>query len=382
MQDKTELTNVTSQHISIKKRHLFLGGGSLILLIICLLVILFFPETLQRLKNEKVKYSSPEMLAKFKELENSLNSRIQQVNEIFLLKENLDRQTPQGNGNGKGGPYHPLELIHLDPNSASDMEQSLLTINQSIQELDALVPTLKTQINQSLIPLSKLSEGVPIAGKYVITSEFGARLDPFQNTSATHTGIDFSAPIGTPVLAAATGIASKVVEADPGYGNYVEILHNKGWVTKYAHLNQVLIKQNQMVNKGDLIGTVGNTGRSTGSHLHFELLSEGVPIDPSNTSSPFPVKVATNRVNNNIYSASVREKCANLKLITLDENSTLMKACLKSGGKNANEVLLAHRANESLKKQPAQKNGFSNHCYSVDQENRLIIGNQSACNAN
>ena len=382
MPDTPELTSKTSQHISIKKQHLFFGGASLILLIICLVVILFSPETLERLKSEKVKYTSAEMLSQFKELENSLNNRIKQVNEIFLLKENLDRQNTQASTNGKGGPYHPLEMIHLDPNSPQDMEQGLLRVNQSIQELDALVPFLKAQINQSLMPVSKLSEGVPIAGKYTISSEFGVRLDPFQNKSATHTGIDFSAPIGTPVLAAATGIVSKVVEADPGYGNYVELLHNKGWVTKYAHLNQILIKQNQMVNKGDLIGTVGNTGRSTGSHLHFELLSEGVPIDPTNSRSPFPVKVAANKLNNNLYSARAREKCATLKLITLDENSALMKACLQSGGQNANEILIAQRANETLKNQPVQKNGFSNHCYSVDQENRLIIGNQSACNAN
>jgi hypothetical protein len=236
---------------------------------------------------------------------------------------------------------------------------------------------LKVSLSDTLISLSNLPNGVPLAGPYSLSSEYGIRLDPFINKPAMHTGVDFSATIGTPVLAAAPGVVSKIVEGDSGYGNFIEITHPKGIVTKYAHLNEILVKANQNLNKGDLIGTVGNTGRSTGPHLHFEILANNAPIDPMGVISPYPVKPNPSEIA--IYSASTKAKCANLKLLVSDMNSPLMRECLQSGGKNVNEMLLAKRAQDNLK--AAKPNGFPNHCYKVDQENRLIVGTKSACEA-
>jgi murein DD-endopeptidase MepM/ murein hydrolase activator NlpD len=110
-------------------------------------------------------------------------------------------------------------------------------------------------------------------------SGFGWRVDPFVGVGAMHEGIDFVADIGTPVVAAAGGV---VIWADkhPQYGNLVEIDHGNDFTTRYAHLSKILIKDGQVVKRGQNIALSGNTGRSTGPHLHFEVRLNGVAQNP------------------------------------------------------------------------------------------------------
>jgi murein DD-endopeptidase MepM/ murein hydrolase activator NlpD len=110
-------------------------------------------------------------------------------------------------------------------------------------------------------------------------SAFGWRIDPFTGRSALHTGMDFQADAGTPILAAAGGVVV-TQEYHPEYGNMVEIDHGNDLVTRYAHSSRVLVKKGDLVKRGQKIAEVGTTGRSTGAHLHFEVLSQGVPQNP------------------------------------------------------------------------------------------------------
>lgn len=110
-------------------------------------------------------------------------------------------------------------------------------------------------------------------------SGFGWRIDPFTGRSALHTGVDYQAPIGTPILAAAGGVVV-TQEYHPEYGNLIEIDHGKDLITRYAHASRVLVKKGDLVKRGQKVGEVGSTGRSTGPHLHFEVLVRGVPQDP------------------------------------------------------------------------------------------------------
>jgi murein DD-endopeptidase MepM/ murein hydrolase activator NlpD len=112
-----------------------------------------------------------------------------------------------------------------------------------------------------------------------IGSPFGWRIDPFTGRSALHTGMDFQAEIGTPILAAAGGVVV-AQEVHPEYGNMVEIDHGNNLVTRYAHASKVLVKKGDLIRRGQEIAEVGTTGRSTGAHLHFEVLVQGVPQDP------------------------------------------------------------------------------------------------------
>ncbi|MBL0291573.1 MAG: M23 family metallopeptidase [Betaproteobacteria bacterium] len=112
------------------------------------------------------------------------------------------------------------------------------------------------------------------------SSNFGYRIDPFTGTQSFHEGIDFPAETGTPIFAAASG---KVVEAGfhPQYGKVIEIDHGNGLLSRYAHASQVLVQDGELVVRGQRIGAVGSTGRSTGPHLHFEVRLNGVPQNPA-----------------------------------------------------------------------------------------------------
>lgn len=119
----------------------------------------------------------------------------------------------------------------------------------------------------------------PTPGYYTITSPFGMRLHPILKTYRVHTGMDIGAPMGSFVLAANSGVVSKATYS-ASYGNLVMINHGNGISTAYAHGSEILVEEGQEVNRGDVIMKVGSTGWSTGPHLHFEIIVNGVKIDP------------------------------------------------------------------------------------------------------
>jgi hypothetical protein len=115
----------------------------------------------------------------------------------------------------------------------------------------------------------------------VITAGFGQRMDPFTGEGTFHTGVDIAAPAGTPIRAAADGILFHA-GPDAGYGNEALIDHGYGLTTKYGHLRTLTVVMGQEVSRGQIIGTVGMTGRTTGPHLHYEVLVGGTPVNPVN----------------------------------------------------------------------------------------------------
>jgi murein DD-endopeptidase MepM/ murein hydrolase activator NlpD len=114
-----------------------------------------------------------------------------------------------------------------------------------------------------------------------MTSKYGWRDNPFMpGTQQFHYGIDLGCYEGTPVLATKDGVVTHA-DYDAGYGNRVDISHAGGWLSIYGHNNRILVKVGQVVHKGDIIALSGNTGASTGPHVHYELHKDGTPIDPN-----------------------------------------------------------------------------------------------------
>jgi murein DD-endopeptidase MepM/ murein hydrolase activator NlpD len=111
------------------------------------------------------------------------------------------------------------------------------------------------------------------------TSGYGVRSDPFRGSAAMHAGIDLAGPMGTPVYATADGVVNKAEWAG-GYGNMVEIDHGKGLQTRFGHLSRILVHDGEKVTRGMLIALMGSTGRSTGSHLHYEVRIDGRAVNP------------------------------------------------------------------------------------------------------
>ncbi|MEO0895761.1 MAG: M23 family metallopeptidase [Bacteroidota bacterium] len=128
-----------------------------------------------------------------------------------------------------------------------------------------------------IIPTSRpVPEGVPLS------SMFGMRLHPILKVDKMHAGIDFPAPTGTPVMATATGRVNKLVMRNDSssYGKHIILEHDEIYCTLYAHLSKVKVVPGQIVEEGDTIGFVGSTGRSTNPHLHYEVIRDGVRVDP------------------------------------------------------------------------------------------------------
>jgi murein DD-endopeptidase MepM/ murein hydrolase activator NlpD len=123
-----------------------------------------------------------------------------------------------------------------------------------------------------------MPSSAPVEGP--VGSGFGFRSDPFTGRTALHTGLDFPAEVGTPIVAAAGGVVLSA-GPHPQYGQMVEVDHGNGLVTRYAHTSKMLVKQGDFIRRGQKIAEVGNTGRSTGPHLHFEVLVEGVQQNPA-----------------------------------------------------------------------------------------------------
>ena len=124
----------------------------------------------------------------------------------------------------------------------------------------------------------------PVANKDLtrVASGYGMRIHPIYKTEKMHTGMDFTSPVGTEIHATGNGVVNKVEYDGRGYGNNVIISHGFGYQTLYGHMSKILVRPGQKVSRGDLIGYVGNTGTSTGPHLHYEVLKGGKPVNPVN----------------------------------------------------------------------------------------------------
>jgi murein DD-endopeptidase MepM/ murein hydrolase activator NlpD len=164
---------------------------------------------------------------------------------------------------GMGGPYEPV------PSAADNADPRFLALFTSWRALEQL------QLGVSGIPSAR-----PIQTSVNFTSGFGIRSDPFRGRAAMHAGIDLAGPVGTPVYATADGIVGRSEWNNGGYGNLVELDHGQGIQTRYGHLSRRIAFAGQRIRRGDLIGLMGSTGRSTGNHLHYEVRIDGRAVNP------------------------------------------------------------------------------------------------------
>ncbi|MGB5132258.1 MAG: peptidoglycan DD-metalloendopeptidase family protein [Steroidobacteraceae bacterium] len=173
-----------------------------------------------------------------------------------------------------GGPRSETGAGPVVP-ALDEMLDSLgATIDDRGRQLTALQNLILTrELARQIVP-----GGRPVESGY-ISSLYGQRTDPFDGHNAFHQGLDFAGTAGTRVLAVADGIVSHA-GVDGGYGRLIEITHGNGYVTRYAHNAKLLVLQGKTVKRGDPIALMGSTGRSTGPHLHFEVLRDGRPVNP------------------------------------------------------------------------------------------------------
>lgn len=174
---------------------------------------------------------------------------------------------------GQGGV-----LIAGPPLSPDELRATLDDLEKLTDQRTDLLTVMESRLFDQKIRKSMVPTQPPVTGSS-LGSAFGWRIDPFTGRSALHTGLDFPADTGTPILAAAGGVVV-AQETHPAYGHMIEIDHGKGLVSRYAHASRVYVRKGDLVKRGQKIADVGTTGRSTGPHLHFEVLVQGVQQDP------------------------------------------------------------------------------------------------------
>ncbi len=162
---------------------------------------------------------------------------------------------------------------------------SMLELQATLQDLDHLasertdlMTVLESRLFDQKIKKMMIPTQAPVLNAN-LGSMFGWRIDPITGRSALHTGLDFPAAPGTPIYAAAGGVVV-TQEFQAEYGNMIEVDHGNDLISRYAHTSKVFVKKGDLIKRGQKIAEVGSTGRSTGPHLHFEVLVQGVPQDP------------------------------------------------------------------------------------------------------
>ena len=180
---------------------------------------------------------------------------------------------------GAAGGALPALREEKAPVSTFDELNQLTERMESMSDRNADVLTLiESHLFEKRLEALMIPSSQPV--NVAVGSGFGFRADPFTGRTALHTGLDFPADVGTPIQAAAGGVVLSA-GPHPQYGQLVELDHGNGLVTRYAHTSRMMVKQGDLIKRGQVIAAVGTTGRSTGPHLHFEVLVEGVQQDPA-----------------------------------------------------------------------------------------------------
>ncbi|MEY4584013.1 MAG: hypothetical protein RJB10_510, partial [Pseudomonadota bacterium] len=174
---------------------------------------------------------------------------------------------------GSGGA-----LVSAKPMSIEELQRVLDDLEAHTGQRVDMLTVAESRLFDLKIKKLMIPTQHPVASGN-LGSSFGWRIDPINGGSALHTGLDFQASTGTPIVAAAGGVVV-TQEFHVAYGNMVEIDHGNDLITRYAHASQVHVKKGDLVKRGQKIADVGTTGRSTGPHLHFEVLVQSVPQDP------------------------------------------------------------------------------------------------------
>ncbi|MGA8705913.1 MAG: M23 family metallopeptidase [Steroidobacteraceae bacterium] len=200
---------------------------------------------------------------------NALGKQLTQMANINSREFDFDHDPPQG-GSDSDGVGRGVQ--------AEDVNTMIDDLSRQIDARSAQFSSLENVIIGRQLSSQVKPSGRPVRDGY-ISSYFGERMDPFNGEEALHKGVDFAADAGADVLAVAEGVVTWSGPRE-GYGNLIEINHGNGLVTRYGHNARTLVSVGDTVQRGQAVAIVGSTGRSTGPHVHFEVLRNGTQVDP------------------------------------------------------------------------------------------------------
>ena len=218
---------------------------------------------------------------KYQDIQKQLQQNLRLVSDLQEQNKKLiNLATPKAMQKEKpslpasGGPFKPI-ILDKKKNIESLFEDS----SEYLKNFNEHLLDQKKAMDQQIEWLMGKPLALPIPGNPSLSSGFGGRIDPFTKTWSAHEGLDFQEQVGSKILAAGSGKV-KFAGWDPSYGNSILIDHGNGYISRYAHASQLLIREGDVVQNQQTLALVGSTGRSTGPHLHFEIIKNGIPVDP------------------------------------------------------------------------------------------------------
>ena len=206
---------------------------------------------------DKVSQIAEEEMSKIKSAISAINEPLKKKGLYFNALANNKKHR-------SGGPYVPVDNKFLQEKKVSD---KISRLYETVDDVAYYREVLE------YVPIGK-----PVRS-FWISSQYGTRKDPFKKTKASHKGLDFAGRTGNKIKVMAKGKVTKSYYSK-SYGNLVEVDHGNGFVTKYAHLHKSYVKKGQYLERGDDVGELGSTGRSTGPHLHYEIIYQGKDVNP------------------------------------------------------------------------------------------------------
>lgn len=240
-------------------------------------------EKLLRIENERMKDRYKQLAAEIQSIREQMHELEKRDNEVYRTIFEAD---PLPDSARARELEIQLEIAKVESMSTSELFTSISTglanLKNRIQTQQQSYKELMELISNKEKILAHTPAIQPVSNKDLerIASGFGYRIDPIYKTVKLHAGLDFTAPVGTPVYATANGTVETAGFGESGYGNHVVINHGYGYKTLYAHLVRNKVRPGQKVVRGEVIGWVGSTGKSTGPHLHYEVIRRGQKIDP------------------------------------------------------------------------------------------------------
>ena len=254
-------------------------------------IISFFAFRFVGSPNEKLMYMENERLQdKYKELNDQVKASQQQVAELVKRDNEVYRAIFEANPIPDSARARALaqqqEIARVENMRSKDLLNSIIGSLNNLTHYIAAQKNSYGEINDLMknkeLLLAATPAIQPVSNKDLnrIASGFGYRIDPIYKTVKLHAGLDFAAPQGTPIYATANGRITIAGNTGDGYGNHVVINHGYGYETLYGHMSRVKVRAGQQVKRGEVIGWVGSTGKSTGPHCHYEVHKNGQKIDP------------------------------------------------------------------------------------------------------
>ena len=271
-----------------------LMGFLSVALILAIGIVLIYNTYFESPKEALLRKENEELVLHYQILEKNINDVNQMIIALRERDDNIYRTIFEADPipstirqAGVGGAERYRALLE----EGLEQEELIIETNKKIDKLKKQM-YIQTRSYDEIMRMAMAKSDMlasipaiqPIHNKELtqLASGFGMRIHPIYKGRRMHWGIDFSAPRGTPVYATGDGevVLAKISYLKTGYGNQVEIDHGYGYLTKYAHMQMLVVKKGQKVKRGDLIGYVGNTGGSTAPHVHYEIIKDNKKIDP------------------------------------------------------------------------------------------------------